>query len=70
MITFEIASHAFRGLALSITADADGMQDACFATTGNSLPDSMYRRLRDDRFDMDEVFDAIRNAQYEGELRS
>lgn len=70
MITFEIASHAFRGLTLSITANADGMQDACFATTGNSLPDSMYRRLRDDMTDMEQVYAEITEAQYYGELRA
>lgn len=68
MITFEITSHAFRGLRLTITAARDGMQDACFATTGNSLPDSMYRRLQADAFDMDEVATEIFDAQLAGDL--
>ena len=65
--TFNFKSAA---LSLIITAEItrEGIYNAFFASSGNQLPLSMYKRLIAHAGDMDTVSEEIDNAISEGDL--
>lgn len=67
MATITINSTEFNGLALEIECDREGMTDARFLSSGNSLPKSMYARLERNMTDQREIEDEYAAYRFYGD---